>query len=270
GRIHLFAGQFGMDGRSPLQNFDGTINAGAMLTTSDTLWSTKDSLMKYDIVIMSCEGNSYPQQKPMAARQALYDYASAGGRVFASHYHDVWFAQGPNPVPTTGTWKERNAPGSMGPLPPANEMPNPLPATINQGFPKGAALAKWLVNVGASTTLGQMQIEYSRDTVQAVDPAIASEWITMDNPNYPMSPKSVQYLSFNTPIGATEDKICGREVYTDVHVASTSDTTASNIKGFPASCEIRDLSAQEKVVAFMLFDLSACVQSEDKPPKPPK
>jgi hypothetical protein len=270
GRIHLYAGQYGMDERRPLQKFDATLNGGAMLTTADTLWNTRDALMKYDIVIMSCEGATNAQQKPMTARQAVYDYASAGGRIFASHYHDVWFADGPDPVPTTGTWRQRNAPGSMGMFPPNPEPPNPLPATINQTFPKGAALAQWLVNVGASSMLGQMNIEFSRDTIQAVAPGVATEWITMDNPNYPMAPKSVQYLSFNTPIGAAEDQICGREVYTDVHVASVSDTTAVNAMGFPASCEIRDLSAQEKAVAFMLFDLSACVQSESKPPKPPK
>ena len=258
--------------RIPLLNFDATLNGGAMLTPADQLWSSKDTLMKYDIVIMSCEGASYPEQKPMSARQAMYDYASSGGRVFASHFHNVWFANGPQPLPTTGTWRQRTNPGAMGMGGPGGGMedPGPFPASINQGFPKGAALAKWLVNVGASSMLGQMDIMYPRDTIQAVDPAVATEWITMDNPNFAMSPKSVQYMSFNTPIGATDDKICGREVYTDVHVASVDDTTAMNAMGFPASCEKRDLSAQEKAVAFMLFDLSACVQSEEDPPVPPK
>jgi hypothetical protein len=293
GHIHLYSGNYqggtfpqpgtggagaggatgvGTGARLPLLNFDATLNGGAMLTPADQLWSSKDTLMKYDIVIMSCEGATYANQKPAAARQAMYDYASSGGRVFASHFHDVWFANGPQPVPTTGTWRERTNPGAMGMGGPGAGMedPGPFPATINQTFPKGAALAKWLVNVGASTMLGQMEIMYPRDTIQAVNAQIATEWITMDNPNFASAPKSVQYMSFNTPIGAADDKICGREVYTDVHVASVDDTTVMNALGFPASCEKRDLSAQEKAVAFMLFDLSACVQSEEKPPKPPQ
>ena len=102
--------------------------------------------------------------------------------------------------------------------------------------------------------------------VQAVNATLARDWITIPDPG------AVEYMSFNTPIGAADDKICGREVFTSLHVASVDVKTLPtlNVKGFPASCEERDLSAQEKVVAFMLFDLSACVQSDSKPPKPPK
>jgi hypothetical protein len=265
GRINLYTGDYDPRGKDqPVTQFDSTINGGATFSRADTLWNSKDALMKYDIVILSCEGDSYPDQKSMAARQAMYDYSSAGGRVFASHWHNVWFADGPQPLPTTGTWSDRKNP--MG------ETKDPIDATINQSFPKGAALAQWALNVNASTTLGTISLVYSRDNLQAANDAVAREWITLNNPNpdYVTDPKSVQYMSFNTPIGATDDKICGREVYTDLHVASVDNNTAENAKGFPASCELRDLSPQEKIVAFMLFDLSACVTSKDEPQKPPK
>jgi len=94
---------------------------------------------------------------------------------------------------------------------------------------------------------------------------VATEWLTVPDPG------AVQYMSFNTPIGAKAEEVCGREVFTDLHVASVDvmSLPALNAKGFPASCELRDLSAQEKVVAFMLFDLSACIQSEKDPIEPP-
>jgi hypothetical protein len=262
GRIHLYAGDH-RNNRLPVMNFDATHNAGAALAPASDLWATTDSLMKYDITILSCEGDSFENQKPMNNRQAMYDYASAGGRVFASHWHNIWFANGPAPVPTTGTWSNRPDPTDNG---------GPIMATINQAFPKGAALAKWLVNVQASTVLGQMTVEFPRDNLQAINPDVAREWITVQNPKVDagQDPKATEYMSFNAPIGATEDKICGRAVYTDLHVASVDDNSTSNALGFPASCELRDLSAQEKAVAFMLFDLSACVQNEDKPPKPPR
>jgi hypothetical protein len=256
-------GPGGLQQRLPLMKFDATLNNGAMLTTADALWASTTELMKYDIVIMSCESDPYANQKPMTSRENLYTYASQGGRVFASHFHHVWFSDGPDPVPTTGTWQTRANPTMMG-------AAIPITGTINQTFPKGEALAKWLVNVGASTTLGKMDIVFSRDNLQAGNPATSTEWITIDNPNVRTSPKAVEYMSFNTPVGAAADQICGREVYTSLHVASVEDTTEANAMGFPASCEKRELSAQEKAVAFMLFDLSACVQSEEKPPQPPR
>jgi hypothetical protein len=254
GHIHLFAGDAGTN--PPLANFDADHNAGATLTPSSTgLWASTDTLQKYDIVILSCEADTNERSKTTAMRQAMYDYASAGGRVFASHLHSVWFAQGPAPVPTTGTWRRV-----------MQNPPDPSIATINTTFPKGAALAQWLLNVQASTMLGQVSVSFPRNDLQAVNPMVAAEWLTVADPG------AVQYMSFNTPIGAADDKICGREVFTDLHVASVDITSlpALNAKGFPASCELRDLSAQEKVVAFMLFDLSACVQSEKDPIKPPR
>ena len=259
GRIHMFVGHSGDGGDQPVRAFDAT-HGGQMLPSADGLWATKAELMKYDITILSCEGESYGILKPMSARQALYDYASEGGRVFASHWHNVWFAEGPPPVPTTGTWVNRANPsgGSVA-----------LTATINQTFPKGAALAQWLVNVGASMTVGQMPVTFPRDNIQAVNPMLAREWITVDNPREGNT-KAIQYMSFNTPIGAAEAQICGRAVYTDLHVAAVDNNDTANAKGFPASCQMRPLSEQEKAVAFMLFDLSACVQNDDIEPQPPE
>jgi hypothetical protein len=262
GRIHLFVGHSNLDADTfqPVRALDAS-RGGVALTSANDLWASADSLSKYDIVILSCESNSFAREKPMAVRAGMYEYASRGGRVFASHWHNIWFEEGPDPVPTTGTWSRRQDPVDDN---------TPLPGTVNQSFPKGEALAAWLMNVGASTTLGTMNVIYPRDNIQAVNEQIAREWITVDSPKFPNSPKAVQYMSFNTPIGVPEAQICGREVYTNLHVAAVADTTAANALGFPASCGMQELTAQEKAVAFMLFDLSSCVQSEDEPPQPPK
>jgi hypothetical protein len=266
GRIHLYSGH---DDGERGQNHPINATAAGPLTSATELWASVDSLKAYDIVILSCEGNSYEDDKPMTSRQALYDYASLGGRVFASHWHNIWFENGPDPLPTTGTWETR-MPNPAGNAMNRNGDDTPIRATINQTFPKGEALAKWLVNVGASSMLGQMDVIFPRDNIQAVNPAIAREWITVDNPNFAAEPKAVQYMSFNTPIGVPEEQVCGRQVYTNLHVSAVDNTTVERDPVFPAACEVRDLSAQEKAVAFMLFDLSACVMSDELEPKPPK
>jgi hypothetical protein len=145
-----------------------------------------------------------------------------------------------------------------------------VPATINQTFPKGEALAKWLVNVGASTTLGTLTVVGPRDNIQAVNPMTSREWITIENPNYAGATKVVEYMSFNAPIGVPEADACGRAVFTGLHVSNTVEDRTEQPPGFPLACAATELSAQEKAVAFMLFDLSACIQDENVPPKPPK
>jgi hypothetical protein len=263
GRIHLYAGPDlaggGMMGGGTqyraTKAFDPTANAGAAFTAATTLWGGVTTLSRYDIVILSCEGATFEDIKPTAARQAMYDYASLGGRVFASHWHHIWFSKGPAPVPGVATWGDQKDPQS------------PAVGTINTSFPKGQALADWLVNVGASTTPGQFDIVDGRDNAQAVTSTEATDWINLQNDNATQNPNAVEYLSFNTPLGVAEDQKCGRMVYTDLHVSSTGADRPGD--PFPSECEERDLSAQEKVVMFMLFDLSSCIMDDHQPPKPP-
>jgi hypothetical protein len=73
-----------------------------------------------------------------------------------------------------------------------------------------------------------------------------------------------QQFSFNTPYGAPDKDVCGRVAYSGFHV--TVGTTQDNTgQLFPDACT-GDLTAQEKVLLYMLFDLATCVG--DTPPPP--
>ena len=76
----------------------------------------------------------------------------------------------------------------------------------------------------------------------------------------------VQQLSFNTPYAASEANICGRVAYSGFHVSNTDNS--GNNAFFPGVCANAALTAQEKILAYMLFDLSTCVSAGD-PPQPP-
>ena len=56
----------------------------------------------YDIMLHSCEGNdnSGAGAASTTMRQAVKDFADAGGRVFGSHWHNAWVFDGPAPWPT--------------------------------------------------------------------------------------------------------------------------------------------------------------------------
>jgi hypothetical protein len=184
----------------------------------------------------------------MASRQAMYDYESAGGRVFASHWHNYWFQFGPPPFPSVAQWN------------PQPDLANPFTAAIDMTFPKGQALAEWLVNVGSAATPGNLTIVDGKNTVSRHVDGISHRWIYSD------SPVTAQYLSLNTPVG--EGAQCGRIVMSDIH-SSSMDLSSTNT-AFPNGCQTTALSDQEKALEFMLFDLSGCLISDTESPSPPE
>ena len=167
------------------------------------------------------------------------------------------------PLPTVATFDHQD------------DLPSPFTATLDTSFPKGQAMSTWLVNVGGSTTAGQLSILAGQHTVNAVNPALSQRWIYSDaNPaasQQTLHNPSVQYLTFNTPADAPSEQQCGRVVLSDIHVSNAgtpADQSGTNLR-FPAGCQAVNLSPQEKALEFMLFDLSACVQVDTAPPVPP-
>lgn len=284
GRINLYGG-YGHGTFTDAGTDGGTVNGssqftdGGAFTSAATVWSDYNRLKNYDIVLMACEGN-YTRDtntKPQAALDAMFQYASNGGRVFASHYHDYWFAKGPAPFPSTGHWLindctagDVNCYGSVGLITSANSDTD---ASVDTTFPKGQALSDWLVNVGASPVPGYVQIEQAKTTITSVNsPGVdagAQRWLSAKN--FPTPLDSMQYITFNTPIQVPDDQKCGRVVYSDLHVSGSVVAGASDVAGqpFPSGCHTTDLSPQEKALEFMLFDLSSCIQNDQTAPQPP-
>jgi hypothetical protein len=275
GRVNLYIGGR-PDASSSLgtDRFAPTLNGGAVFPQATTLWGNTSKMLGYDLVMLSCEGSQYADVK-MPFYGNMKRYGDSGGRIFASHLHFNWLWKGPAPWPMTAVYtggsKEENDP------------PNPSTALIDTTFPKGVALADWLAANGASPTRGQIQIYDSAHSVAQVTPP-TQRWIYLPtNPNDSVSPPrtSTQYMTFNTPVEAPAEMQCGRVVHTDLHVKaapvpsgekkdkSDPGTTADNGTPFPTGCTSVTLSAQEKALEFLFFDLSACVQPDTDQPQPP-
>jgi hypothetical protein len=246
GRVNLFAGSGGAS------RYTDTMNEGVEFPAAADMWANLESLSAYDIVLLSCEGGPHAADKTEEAFQAMHDYANLGGRVFASHHHGLWFQRGPEAFPEIAEFAEQADLGD-------------IVADVVTTFPKGEALSQWLMNVGGSTTLGQVEIEGAQHTLMAENPEYAQRWIATADP------ESVQYISANTPLGAPPAEQCGRVVLSDLHVSATSGVIdRSDIAiPFPDGCFTTGLTAQEQVLAFMLFDISACVVPDNEAPRPP-
>ena len=250
-RIHIYEGAGGAN-TSP-----------AAPESSKGLWSTTAQLAKYDVVLLSCEGDETKNMN----QQALYDYAAAGGRVFASHYHYAWFNTGPFGAANLATWKTGG--NSIGDL--NAEIATTLPD--GRAFPRGQAMKAWLGNVGALVN-GELAIQLARhnaDVSLANAPSIP--WITGDPQS--KAPGATQYFSVDTPLGTAEAEACGRVVYSDLHVGGASGDYGFDGEHVPAGAVVPDgcidgpLSSQESALEFMLFDLSACIAPPDQSPDVP-
>ncbi len=266
GRVNLFAGHGGTNA------YQAGFNNGEPFTAApdsggapNGWWSSLDNLKKYDIIVLACEGLAYVEEKSPQARAAMESYINLGGRVFASHWHNVWMASGSPAMQSIARFAPNiqytNTVVDINLLTPSGEI-----------FEKGNALADWMVANGASPSppgRGRFSVFAGRSTVipQTLNTALAQRFVTYTPP---MQTDFVeQYFSFFAPIGAAAKDQCGRMVFTDMHV-SGNDVNRPNPaldlsspgKPFPSGCVTNYLSAQEKALLFLLFDLTNCLQPE--------
>ena len=250
GRVHLFVG-----GDAPPstagQGATSFASGGAPFPNAATLWGDPAKLARYDIMMLSCEGSQYASAK-LPYYGNIRRYADIGGRIFDDHLHFNWILKGLPPWPSTAGW-----------IGVGTDLGD-ITAKIDTTFTKGAALADWMSNVGASTTQGQLGIVMAQYSVSMDAQPVSQRWIYTDTPT-----PAVQYLTFNTPVEAPTDQQCGRVVFTDIHVSASGADVSHPETPFPTGCTDPSSSPQEKALEFMFFDLSSCVIDDRRPPKPP-
>lgn len=247
GRIHLYAG----NGVS--QFSAGHPGGSGMIPSATPFWSDVNNLKPYDLVFLSCEGDQNPDTKPQAALDAMKAYADLGGRIFASHWHNIWIG---------GDWR-----GGDGQSPAVwseiadwvtNTGTNLTSATdlideVNN--PKGTSFATWMINVMGSTVRGQIPVNDPRITALGVDTTKAERWVYLNN----AGADRPQTFQFTTPNEAPANERCGKVVFTDMHVTGTSSGGSYPMQSCAGAGTT--LTPQEKALAFMFFDIASCVAS---------
>ena len=270
GHIHIYTG------------FNGGALAQGSVESYQTLWDTQAHLNEHDVVILSCEGQETTGGTPgkavdAAAQGYLMNYANAGGRVFASHFQYSWFNSGPF---NTGANKLATWVTGMQHVDDTQAVPGVIDTTLSSGaaFPEGAALGQWLNNVGALSA-NQLPIWFARRNIQALVQPPSTEWIHLAA-SVTQAPSAPQYFSADTPLGgAAGSAVCGRIVYSDLHVSGGPGMNAPNVAPdypaaqgsggnsgmnmhggvVPTGCASHPLTPQEEALEFMLFDLSSCL-----------
>jgi hypothetical protein len=189
----------------------GGAPSGATLTASTA------TLNQYDVVLLPCEGaeNTHNSSAPN-----LVAYANGGGRVFATHFGYVWLATPSGGAPQNSTTFYGTA-NWLNPLNQSADYRDPMTGTIDQTFPKGLAFAQWLVNVGASTTLGSLIINEPRHNAKSAINPPSQRWFYGNSTSTTTTkPDMLLSMTYNTPTTAAAANQCGRVVFSDFHVSA--------------------------------------------------
>ncbi len=239
GRVQLYAGENGAS----------ALSTGAPLSGIDALFADASALARYDDVLVSCEHDAAQAQAlPTASKNALEAYVDAGGVALLEHMADAYFVAGDQPSPFPAIAMSWTGSGAVGATYP-----------VVRDFPPGAAFAEWLLNVGASTTSGELMLGVVDQAAVTVDPSLdVSSWLT--------SADVTPLLSFPTPVAAAATLQCGRVVHVATHVSDAEDTAGLP---FPSECGATELSPPEKALEFQLFTSPFCVSGTPVRPRLP-
>jgi hypothetical protein len=218
------------------------------ITDPVSLWRSLEQLRKYDMVINSCQCREEKEEKGPAAFAAVTQYLNGGGRMFNTDYSYDFLKFSPDPM------LAREVVPDVGARPHTRPQTWPGPAVINLSFPKAEALADWLAFLDPSIPFGQVPIQKAFGNLTGAN---AQVW-ALDIARRPV------FMTLNTPLAAPPDQQCGRLVDMDTHVTDEQKLPVTTL----AQCD-KTLNKAEYVLAFMLFDLAACIQEDTKPPAPP-
>ncbi len=261
GRVHMYqgwdngGGTSGHRGERPPKNKGTTTNGTALYSTNGGA-----ALNNYDAVLLPCEGGQITRNSTDQGN--FVNYTNAGGRLFSTHYSYAWLYN-KNPFSTTSAWNvSQNNPTS-------ND--GPITTQIDTTFTKGQQFAQWLGLVGAlsNSNPAQIQVNVPRHDVDppmdANNYTMSQRWgYTLAADNTTDGTPTINHYTFNTPVAADPTTQCGRVVFSDFHV-SNADANGSR---FPGACNSNPMNAQERVIEYMIFDLTSCIQP-DKPVTPP-
>jgi hypothetical protein len=250
GSVNLFVGCDGGSGTGAAR-FAPSLG-GEPFTDARSLFGDTGLLRSYDFVFLGCEGSACENDKVLY-HENIEAYADQGGRLFLDHQQGYWLRRGSEAWQGLASFRDIGAETTSG-----------IAATVDRTFPKGDAFGNWLVNLGASRTLGELEM-LAGASVEAVAPTVL-RWLHDDLES------NVFSLTARAPVNVGEHLQCGRIIFSDFHAMhgafDTPDVSRSEIP-FPNGCVANVLSPQDTAIEFHVFDLPSCIENHLPPPMPP-
>jgi len=236
-----------------------------MTPHDSTLYGSAAQLESYDILVSGCEGTDYDRDASQRTLNGtnVQHFLNRGGRMFASHLSFTWLSgngeqayaadtAADTGLDPAGTWATQSNQANTG------------IGVISQGRPNTSSriqnFTDWMVNEKITSAPDYtFNINEPRSMSIGLG-SMSEEFVYLQN-----GTGRTQQFSFNTPYGAPKDAVCGRVAYSGFHVSvGSTGVGGGSVEGpfddavFPQHCA-GDLTNQEKVLLYMLFDLGACI-----------
>ena len=250
------------------------------MTPAWKLWNDYDELSRYDMVAFSCLCNEQRQGEPPSCTEpecrdkpafdAVTRYLNAGGRVFGTDFEYIWLQHSPDPR-LAGAFHISTEDRSLA---------FTSSVRLDVSFPKGKALADWLKFVNPALPYGDVPAKEIFSNMFG-EPADGQVWGRSQTRSPGRVTVDPRFVTINTPVAAPPEQQCGRLAYLNAHVSAVPPGAALGGPGgrrvdaapapplpFPQICDTT-LSGGEGVMVFFLFDLTACIQEDTRPPLPP-
>lgn len=282
-RVNLYRG-----GASAMAPHGASIDS--MTPHDSTLYGSAEQLESYDILVSDCEGLDYDQRFTQRDQDGanVRHFLNRGGRMFASHLSFTWLGGNGTQAYAAGTAVETGL-DAAGTWAAQSDQAVTGIGVISQGRPNSSAriqnFADWMVNEKITSAPNYtFNINEPRSMSTGLGPT-SEEFVYLED-----GTKRTQQFSFNTPYGAPKEAVCGRVAYSGFHVAASDGAGGMGGMGgsgggpgipgglptspfdtaiFPNHCG-GDLTDQEKVLLYMLFDLGACIGVIPPPKCEPK
>ncbi|MBX3223904.1 MAG: hypothetical protein KF795_25550, partial [Labilithrix sp.] len=259
---------------------------GASSPAASLLWASGGRINAYDAVLGSCDASSGAWAGMSSGAGSdlsrVMSYADGGGRLFVDH----WAADG---LTRNGQapWNNTAVIATNAPAANMNNWGNvPSKARVLNGNARQAALHDFLQANNAMTTFAAPYIQVDQPKMEFLVAGTGvtefirglSTWTAPAPDEWAAAPAGNHSLSysFDTPLGA--GSTCGRVIVNAMHVSQArqpgADTATTNkfpgvCAGFTAGNPGPALTAEEKALAYQIFQLTACLGTPPAPPPPP-
>jgi len=262
GRVHIYTSHATgeAENRGPGAILAPQEDETVLMGTGATGGATNGTYMMYDQILLPCWGDEFNGARSAGELANIINYGTAGGHFFATHYSYIWLHNNGayNGVANWGIGDDTNLGETAFTGTVSQSVPPPTPT------PPGT-FVEWLNYVKALNTNttpptappspAYVTIQQGRHDVDSVT-ASSTAWITSPSDPNNGTGEMLLHFTFNTPVGQATQ--CGHGIFSDFHV-TVPGALAPAQTTFPNECTAGLMTSQERILEYMIWDLSSCV-----------